>query len=169
MDQSLDKKIIASGDGSHTIHIPDLKEHYHSHKGAIRESMHVFIGEGLQAVNANPVQLLEVGFGTGLNALLTALHTKVRVHYTSLEPFPLAQSMIKALNYPEQVEDVAASSMFESIHQCAWGVPTELTQQFVLKKLKLPLQSIERNQTFDLVYYDAFAPHAQPELWVPAI
>lgn len=167
----LNPTIIESGDGSHTLRVEALKEHYHSHKGAVQESMYVFLAKGL-AVFSEPSSccILEVGFGTGLNALLTLLYGKEHsIHYTSLEAYPLDIDLAMQLNYPEYTGIEGARELFEQLHQSPWNCEVEISAQFFLEKRSEPLQQFQRDNAFDLVYYDAFAPHAQPELWEPEI
>jgi tRNA U34 5-methylaminomethyl-2-thiouridine-forming methyltransferase MnmC len=163
-------ELVLSDDGSHTIHIPELKEHYHSHKGAIQESSHVFIEMGLnQSKMSGQLKVLEVGFGTGLNALLTRLNRGNKaVHYIGLEPFPLDVKFIEALNYGECIGGNAAEK-FTEMHHAAWDKLIQLENGFSLEKLETRLENFKSETLFDLVYYDAFAPHAQPELWTLAI
>ena len=167
----LNPELIISEDGSHTLRVNELKEHYHSHKGALSESMHVFIDHGFKAVSvAGELRILEVGFGTGLNALLTVLHAEGKpVYYHALEPFPLDKDLIESLNYPDQLEHSDARQVFQSLHDAPWEQAIQVTHRFVLQKLSIPMQKYRSNVKYHLVYYDAFAPHAQPELWEPDI
>jgi tRNA U34 5-methylaminomethyl-2-thiouridine-forming methyltransferase MnmC len=167
----LNPQIVESGDGSHTLKVDALKEHYHSHKGAIQESIHVFLSMGLQhSPKSAYLSILEVGFGTGLNALLTALHNDDRkIRYTTLEAYPLDLNVVRQLNYPERLEHPQAQAVFEQIHTMNWGEWGLIKEGFELFKLETTLQEYDATDQFDLVYYDAFAPHAQPELWEPAI
>lgn len=165
------RQIIKSGDGSHTIRIEALKENYHSHKGAIQESRHVFIEMGLKQFPADArISMLEVGFGTGLNALLTALEKDDRtMNYVGLEIDPLDWELVGQLNYSSVIGTSEAQMLFQSMHEATWETPVEITAGFQLEKRKQAIENLEAEEAFDLVYYDAFAPHAQPELWVPAI
>ena len=169
MDPVLQFYITA--DGSHTLLNTDLNETYHSRHGAIRESMHVFIHNGLQwatsAFRGGELHLLEVGFGTGLNALLTAMRTTVPVRYTAIEPFPLKPSQIKQLNYTTCLDaDDHLTHAFEEMHAVPWGRPQAITPLFTIHKINTPLQSTDLlPASFDLLYYDAFAPGKQPEMW----
>lgn len=169
--RELKTELVESGDGSHTLKVEELKEHYHSHKGALQESLYVFIEKGLREFDqADHVSILEVGFGTGLNALLTALDQKrPSVKYCSLETFPLKWELASQLNYPKLIQDESAEKVFEDMHLAAWNSEVSLMDGFVLQKLNNSLQEFGTDLKFDLVYYDAFAPHAQPELWEPAI
>jgi tRNA U34 5-methylaminomethyl-2-thiouridine-forming methyltransferase MnmC len=156
--------IVVSEDGSHTLKVPELKERYHSHKGAIQESQHVFIQMGANAHEKEQLNILEIGFGTGLNVLMTVLEKGKQVIYHTLEPFPLDPEMVEKLNYPEQIGGDSLS-IFEKIHDVPWEKTSDINDQFSLCKFKIGLQDFVPTQLYDLIYYDAFAPHAQPELW----
>lgn len=172
----MQREIIVTNDGSHSISIPEMDVTYHSRHGAIQESMHVFIRSGLDYVNevlsATPIKIFEVGFGTGLNALLTfqyAALNNVDVEYTAIELFPLQPKEISELNYAVQMEEEEAMHVFKKLHAVPWEIANPITPHFSLKKINcslldpLPLPPA----TIDLVYFDAFAPAAQPELWSP--
>ena len=168
----MQRQPIITKDGSHTISIPELNVTYHSVHGAIQESLHVFINAGLQPVLNSPatgsLSILEVGFGTGLNALLTAIEaekTEKSIYYVALEPFPLNNSVIHLLNYCELLDRQDLQENFIQLHQCEWNKSIAVTEQFLLHKSGKPLQQFEHAAKFDLVYFDAFAPSAQPELW----
>jgi tRNA U34 5-methylaminomethyl-2-thiouridine-forming methyltransferase MnmC len=162
-------EIITTGDGSHSLLNTDLNETYHSRHGAVQESLHVFIQEGLDqtlATGASTVSVVEVGFGTGLNALLTAQRAEekgVTVHYTSLETMPLPEELWMQLNYTAAP---AAQTLFNDIHLAPWNQPVDVRPTFQLQKLTVSLQdaALPAAQT-DVVYFDAFAPNKQPEMW----
>jgi tRNA U34 5-methylaminomethyl-2-thiouridine-forming methyltransferase MnmC len=160
-------KIIKTGDGSHTIHVPDLDENYHSVHGAVQESEHVFIGAGFDFCIADPLRIFEVGFGTGLNALLTALRSKNsgrEVFYTSIEKYPLGEEIVKVLNY-FQYTDKDGEQIFERIHSSPWEEMQRITANFSLKKIKGDLLTETLSGSFDLIYFDAFGPDKQPDMW----
>lgn len=165
------REIIQTGDASHTLYIPALDEHYHSVHGAVRESRHVFIEAGLRfhGENKTPLRILEMGFGTGLNALLTLLETAPgqQVIYTSIESFPLAREEWGALNYCDFLPDGRA--YFSRLHEAAWGVPVEIRPGFILRKYHGRLEEFEGDGVYDCMYYDAFAPRVQPELWTAEV
>lgn len=167
----MNPEIVVSGDGSHTLKVASLKEHYHSHKGAIQESRYVFLKMGLKEFfDVSEIRVLEVGFGTGLNALLTALEDSgPAVHYTTLETYPLSFELVSQLNYPRLIEGDRVDDLFQQIHESSWGQLNQITESFFIEKRHIGLEAFESHEAFDLVYYDAFAPHAQPELWAPAI
>lgn len=161
-------EIKKTEDGSHTLFVPELNEHYHSAFGAIRESMHVFIHAGLHYIDPkDEINILEVGFGTGLNALLTAMEKQdQKIRYLGIEAFPLENEMIKQLNYPRLIPSAGSGLIFEGIHQAEWGIESAITKHFQLTKIHSKLQeSVLPENNFHLVYFDAFAPDVQPELW----
>jgi tRNA U34 5-methylaminomethyl-2-thiouridine-forming methyltransferase MnmC len=181
MMQRLDsgQKVVLkpTADGSPTLYVPDLDEHYHSTNGAVQESQHVYLTAGLShyihtrysfkdtSVKElpNEIRVLEFGFGTGLNAYLTALEAekqKIKIRYVALEKYPLSQEIANQLNYlPEN------RLLFQQIHQSRWSVPVSITPYFVLQKLALDFIAFDFPSRYDVVYYDAFAPDKQPEVW----
>ncbi|NJL13544.1 MAG: tRNA (5-methylaminomethyl-2-thiouridine)(34)-methyltransferase MnmD [Microscillaceae bacterium] len=167
MDQ-LPLEIQITGDGSFTLYSPAFQEIYHSRHGAFTESQHVFIEGGLKYVleKAERIQILEVGFGTGLNAWLTALAlpTAARVMYIGLEPFPVSEQMVSQLNF-EAVLPFAATLPFSALHQAPWNVASLINPQFELLKIKATLEEWPGASSLDLVYFDAFAPEKHPALW----
>lgn len=169
----MENKIIITGDGSHSLFVPEINEHYHSSFGALSESRHVFIETGLRFrfSKLSIINILEVGFGTGLNALLTCLEAKnQRIGYTAIEAFPLTIDMIQQLNYPKLLEDRRAGEIFSKLHQAKWEQPSSITEQMILTKKKVLLEAAHfAPRSFDLVYFDAFAPEVQPELWTAGI
>ena len=166
-------KIIESGDGSHTLFHSGLNETYHSMHGAIQESEHVFIKAGLEQFlpHKDTVKIIEVGFGTGLNAWLSYKRiagTSTKIIYHSLEPYPLGEDIYSQLNYSKNSSDVALQEFFPQLHQAPWDKEVQLNSNFALKKIKLRLEDyLVSEQDFDLIYYDAFAPSKQAEVWLP--
>jgi tRNA U34 5-methylaminomethyl-2-thiouridine-forming methyltransferase MnmC len=165
-------KIINTGDGSNSIFVPSLKETYHSTFGAITESQYVFIQEGLNFylnTNLKPeVNILEIGFGTGLNALLTLAFCEqwnFPIAYATLEPFPLDLEITSKLNFCDNQLLFRRETELELIHNAVWENEVEITKNFVLTKTQKKLEEFKSNSQFDLVYFDAFAPTKQPELW----
>lgn len=161
--------VLVTKDGSNTILNTDLQETYHSVHGAIRESVHIFINHGLRTValqKPNPrLSILEIGFGTGLNALLSLLEANRRsldVTYESWEKFPLPETLWRQLNYGEMLGDQSA---YIQINQAPWNVRTKLGSHFELCKRQGDVVSDPVEGAFDLIYYDAFAPSRQPEMW----
>lgn len=162
------REIIVTGDGSVTIHLPDMKESYHSKFGAIREAYHVFIQNGLALTNGQPVAVLEIGFGTGLNAFITYLEsvkTGQQIHYTGVEAYPVAVEEAMQLNYVTELDAEAHAGIYETMHNVAWELPVNLSDKFELNKQHKFFQDIEDTELYDLIYFDAFGFHAQPELW----
>lgn len=162
-------KIIKSEDGSHTLYNEELKETYHSTKGAVTESQHVFIRNGLNVVapGKESVKVLEIGFGTGLNALLTLKESRLlkkKVAFHTLEPFPLPREIYTALNYPAFVEGVAREDL-NALHEAEWNAPGYSEKFFELYRYKVRLEDFVTSQLFDLVFYDAFAPSKQQDIW----
>jgi tRNA U34 5-methylaminomethyl-2-thiouridine-forming methyltransferase MnmC len=159
--------LIVTADGSHTIFVPELNEHYHSVNGAVQESNHVFITNGYDQSKADPLRILEVGFGTGLNALLTAsrsLKDRRMVIYTAIEKYPLKPEIIDTLNYHSFVGN-DGKKLFNAIHSALWDRTAPIHEFFSLKKVKCDLISDPLNGVFDLIYFDAFGPDKQPEIW----
>ncbi len=159
---------IITKDGSSTLYSPRFNEHYHSVHGAIQESMHVFIQMGLAAVSPErqSINLLEMGFGTGLNAFLTLIHSESRhIHYTGVECYPVSMDLVQTLNYPAELDKPEYATLFQQMHESVWNESHLLRPGFELFKFQGPLQEFTSERQFDLIYYDAFAPNAQPELW----
>jgi len=164
-------EIITTEDGSHTIYLPELGEHYHSVHGAIQESEHIFIKCGLRTCYADSLNILEAGFGTGLNAFLTAIEAslqKKRIHYTAIEKYPLSGSVTGKLNYKEFFPD-GYSFLFDMIHSAQWNRVEIITDYFNLNKVECDLAEYETVEKFDLIYFDAFGPDKQPEMWTDEI
>ncbi|MEO5976749.1 MAG: tRNA (5-methylaminomethyl-2-thiouridine)(34)-methyltransferase MnmD [Chryseolinea sp.] len=166
--------IITTADGSHSLLNEFLQETYHSIHGALQESKHVFIQAGMEhwldIHRTNSISIFEVGFGTGLNAWLAWRFARARainMTYTSIESFPLEESIWKQLNY---VKDEADKSLFASLHESAWDITVRLDDGFSLHKMNIKLEdaTVEPN-SIDVIFYDAFAPSKQPDMWTFAI
>lgn len=158
--------LITTQDGSHTLYRADLDEQYHSVFGAIQESMHIFIRNGFLAVDRNPVQVFEMGFGTGLNTLLTYIESQksnIRVKYYSIEKFPLSRHLWSQLNFPSILPE-GSEELFASIHNSEWDKDSE-SERFCLHKIHGDFLNYSIPSGNDLVYYDAFSPDKEPELW----
>ncbi|WP_291860747.1 tRNA (5-methylaminomethyl-2-thiouridine)(34)-methyltransferase MnmD [Marinilabilia sp.] len=163
-------ELRTSEDGSSTLYRPDLDEHYHSIHGAIQESMHVFIRAGLEKHPGGLLKILEVGFGTGLNALLTVIHQgNKKIFYHAIERFPLDESTVSQINYPEVLKEPASRDLFLKLHQIPWNGDYEITSRFILHKEASDLAEFKPITSYDLVYFDAFGPDKQPELWTPEV
>lgn len=174
----LSPKLEITADGSSTLYLPEMEEHYHSVNGAVQESQHVYIAAGLQHFLAQnttsaalPIHLLELGFGTGLNAFLAALHVEekqIPLIYTSLEKFPLPEEITSQLNYGE-ISAVENPGLFQSIHSADWELPVCLTSFFSLHKVRTDFNHYSFPGKYDVVFYDAFAPDKQDEVWNQAL
>jgi tRNA U34 5-methylaminomethyl-2-thiouridine-forming methyltransferase MnmC len=164
-------EIVITSDGSHTLYVPEIDEHYHSINGAIQESLHIFINNGFETTDANPVNILEIGFGTGLNALLTAISAeknKREVFYTAIEKYPLPQTIIDILNY-ETLLTGTQQGILGQIHQAPWECNHKITQYFTIRKVKTDaVENIPKGK-YHIIYFDAFAPNKQPEMWTKEI
>ena len=161
------RELRLTADGSPTLYVPELDETYHSMHGSVQEARHVFIENGLRfvATKSKQVNILEVGFGTGLNALLTALYAKenaIRVNYVGLEAFPVEEAIWKEINY---LTDAEARTLYTKIMAHPFGETISIDLNFSLFKEAKLIQDWVANETFDLIYYDAFGPRAQAEMW----
>ncbi len=172
-----DLELINTGDGSHSIRNKALDETYHSVHGAIQESTYVFVESGLKhrllATTSSPVRILEIGFGTGLNALLTAVEAdrcQREILYTTIELHPLPAELIEQLNYAGHLAIERALQLYKAIHDAPWEVDERITPWFTLHKIHgdLILQNWKRS-SFDVIYFDAFAPSRQPDLWTAEV
>ncbi len=165
-------KLIITSDGSHSVFSEKFNADYHSKHGAIQESQHVFIKSGLQYFlqNSQPetLRIFEMGFGTGLNAFLTFLemqNSNVNIEYTAVEQYPLTEEVYTSLNYAELL--VAENHKFDflKMHECEWNIFCTISSKFALRKMNAQLQTLNHDQQYHLVFFDAFAHSAQPELW----
>jgi tRNA U34 5-methylaminomethyl-2-thiouridine-forming methyltransferase MnmC len=159
--------IVETSDGSHTIKIADIDEHYHSVNGALNESLHVFINNGFYYINSNKLNILEMGFGSGLNTMLTFVETEKSnrtVEYTALELYPVDEKIFSKLNYAE-ILNVDSNKYFLPLHTCEWNKNIELSRNFIFKKININMTEYADSKTFDIIYFDAFAPDKQSELW----
>ena len=161
---SKEPTLITTNDGSHSLRVDELNETYHSIHGALQEAQHVFLKEGFYKTEGE-VAILEIGFGTGLNAFITMLeaHKKGRkVNYTGIEKYPVLEEMIRALNYGELLNE---PEWFDELHVLNWEMPIPVSDYFTLTKLQKDIADIDFTQQFDIIYFDAFAPDKQPEMW----
>ncbi|MFC6996992.1 tRNA (5-methylaminomethyl-2-thiouridine)(34)-methyltransferase MnmD [Rufibacter roseus] len=162
-------------DGSTTLFVPELNEHYHSVHGALQESLHVFIKMGLEATLARVPQarVLEVGFGTGLNALLTLQHSlvnKATVHYDTLEKYPLSAEVVDQLHFERFILNPELLDYFKPLHTAPWEETITITPHFHLRKLEADLETFPPAPgSYDVIYFDAFAPEKQPHLWTDTV
>lgn len=167
----MEREVImeSTADGSHTLFVPSINEHYHSVNGAKQESEHIFIKAAFDICLKNPVHILEIGFGTGLNTYLTLQSSRFNhkvVSYTSLELYPLPASVTDKLNYAvnDSPED---QSLFKKIHTLPWNIECKVMDSFSLTKIQTDFtkRNWNINQPYDIVYFDAFAPDKQPDMW----
>ena len=164
-------QLITTYDGSHTIFVPELNEHYHSIHGAVQESKFIFILNGFDFSNADPLNILEVGFGTGLNALLTAIKSMAgsrEVNYTSIEKYPVSEEILNSLNH-FQFAGKNGKEIYHSIHSSPWNICVKICKNFNLKKIKADFTVERLRGKYDLIYFDAFGPDKQPEMWTKEI
>lgn len=167
------RKIVTTEDGSHTLYIPEMDEHYHSTHGALQESKHIFIEAGLKANQKDELCVFEVGLGTGLNALLTLItadELSIKLNYISIEKYPLSEEEYNGLNYSEQT-NFDYKPNYLAIHKCDWNQSIILTANFHFKKLQSDIRTLEFSnlEMFDVIYFDAFAPNKQVGLWDKSI
>lgn len=168
------RKFLKTGDGSITIHLPEWNEQYHSKHGAIAEAKHVFITSGLQyfveTTLLNEVFILEIGFGTGLNAYLSYLENKnsnYTINYTGVEAYPVASKEIEALNYPQLL--ATPEETFKKFHTSKWEEQTLIDSNFTLTKRNQFFSEIKDEHTYHIIYFDAFGARVQPDLWTVEI
>ena len=166
------REVITTADGSTTIHLPDWNENYHSRHGAIQEAKHVFIQNGLSLFNGKSIAILEIGFGTGLNAFITLLEAKqlgMTIDYVGVEAYPVSNDEISSMNYVKALNASDQNLYFELMHACNWEEKIQMSDAFSLTKRQQFFDTIDDTQRFDLIYFDAFGYRVQPELWSTAI
>ncbi len=166
------RQIVYTGDGSTSLFVPEWNEHYHSTHGAIQEAYHVFIQNGLFYFDKKKLRILEIGLGTGLNCFISFLEAKKNnydIAYTGVEAYPITREEYRQLNYVERLEAKSYQSVFEFIHTSDWHKKITLADNFTLIKRAITFQNITCKNSFDLIYFDAFAPGVQPELWTESI
>lgn len=166
-------RIVQTKDGSNTVLNTELGSTYHSRHGAITESKHVFLDKGLRKQlerQVTDITLLEMGLGTGLNALLTlkeVLQQPVRINYHSLELYPIPESVWSTFKLPNELSDFQTE--FEEMHTSDWGMKIQLSDNFEITKHQISLLDFVGDVRFDVVYFDAFEPETQPELWTEEV
>lgn len=173
----MERKIVRTGDGSTTIQLVEWNEQYHSMHGAVQEARHVFLKMGFDFfLEKNPetsqLNILEIGFGTGLNALLTLIHAEnfqFVLNYEGVEAYPVAAEEIQQLNYLEAIDAESYEKVFDKMHQTDWETEATITENFQLKKRQQTFETITDQNQHDLIYFDAFGARVQPELWGEAI
>ena len=163
------REIRETADGSMTIYLPEMDEHYHSYHGAIQEAKHVFIENGIQRFpKKDTISVFELGLGTGLNAMLTAIwaeRNQQKVAYFGLEAFPVEPEMNFEMKYDSLITGYQSKDLFTKIIVAPWEVKTEISDFFQLCKCQSKIQSLLIEQKFDIIYFDAFGPRAQEEMW----
>lgn len=173
------RKIIPTEDGSSTLFIPEWNESYHSRHGAIQEAYHVFIQNGLDLLSyKNEISILEIGFGTGLNSLITlgeSFQNNLKINYTGIEKYPVSESEFSILNYPKSLKEIHSnlnisneelSRFYANLMHAEWEKEVQINKNFNLTKIQADfLEFNYPENTFDLVYFDAFGARVQPELW----
>ena len=163
----MNSELLITEDGSNTLYVPEIDECYHSSHGAIQESRHIFIEAGLKQCRKSEINVLEVGFGTGLNAFLTMIEAErsgKRIQYVSLEKYPVEAEKALRLNYPEELSP-EKRNCFELMHISAWNEKVQLTPFFSLEKVETDFTQYIPENKFDVVFFDAFSPEKQPEMW----
>ena len=162
------REIVQTSDGSTTIYLPEWEENYHSKHGAIQEAKHVFIKNGFAQLNQPEISVLEIGFGTGLNAFITFLEAKKvakKVNYTGVEAYPVDFNEIAQMNYVAELQATDFESDFQQMHTCEWNSNVKISNDFCLTKRQQFFDQIDDIEEFDLIYFDAFGYRVQPELW----
>lgn len=160
-------KLEQTADGSYTLYVPELDEHYHSVKGALTESQHIFIDMGLKHSSVPSPRILEIGLGTGLNCFLTLLNAEESqrtIHYTGIERYPLGMEIIDRLDYPKLIGK-GHEADYRAIHEAPWEEDATLSPWFTLHKIEGDFTRYDFEKGYDIIYFDAFAPEKQPEMW----
>jgi tRNA U34 5-methylaminomethyl-2-thiouridine-forming methyltransferase MnmC len=164
----LKREILHTLDGSTTIHLPDWNESYHSKHGAIQEAYHVFIKNGLSLFQDKSISILEIGFGTALNAFITFLESQKSlqtIDYVGVEAYPISSEEVLQMNYVAELNAEHESTSFELLHQSNWEEKILIATNFTLTKRKQFFAEISDENEYDLIYFDAFGYRVQPELW----
>jgi len=166
------REIVITEDGSSSIYLPELEEHYHSFHGALQESDHVFVKQGLNDfLDANEISILEIGFGTGLNCFLAAVwstQNQIKINYFGLEPNPIDLVVLQKMNYSKG-KYLDYHLFYDDIITSDWEQQFIVHDKFTAIKVQKCLQDFNGEETFDLIFFDAFSPKSQPELWTLSI
>ncbi len=168
----LKRHLIITSDGSSSIHIPEWDESYHSIHGAVQEAYHVFIKSGLEYIEEKNIAILEIGLGTGLNCFITFLEAQKNnliIDYTGIEAYPINQNERKHLNYVSELKAENHQGIFDNIHDSNWDKKNRLSTNFSFTKCQKKFQEISSENDFNLIFFDAFGPKVQPELWTEAL
>ncbi|NLP59166.1 tRNA (5-methylaminomethyl-2-thiouridine)(34)-methyltransferase MnmD [Lutibacter sp. B1] len=166
------RNIIVTGDGSTTIHIPEWDEQYHSKHGAVQEAKHVFIKNGLSLFSNKEINILEIGFGTGLNCFITFLEAPkmhLTINYVGVEAYPVVFDEVEKMNYSKTLEAKEQGDVFAAMHRLSWEEQYKISNDFNLIKRKQFFNEINDKNEFNLIYFDAFGARVQPELWTEEI
>jgi len=166
------RSFIDTADGSKSLFVHDIGETYHSKFGALQEANFVFIKNGLSLFKNQNLAILEIGFGTGLNAFVTLCNApalNLNVHYTGIEAFPLTADEINQLNFPQAANRLDLQPAFNLIHEAPWEKDILISNYFTVKKRKMFFDDIQDVSQYDLIYFDAFGFQYQPELWSESI
>ncbi len=164
----MQREIITTADGSKTIQIKEWNEQYHSKHGAIQEAYHVFIKHGLNLFHNQSVNILEIGFGTGLNAFITFLEAPkldLKIAYRGVEAYPVSVGELSQLNYISELKAEGFRERFHQMHKSSWEDLVVISDYFTLYKEQCDFREIKVENSFELVYFDAFGARVQPELW----
>lgn len=171
----MERKIITTADGSSTIYLPKWNESYHSKHGAIQEAYHVFIKHGLNYLSEQDygkISVLEIGFGTGLNAFITLLESdksNIDIDYFGVEAYPVSPDEVQKLNYAEQLDQSDKCFLFEKMHTISWEEKHDLLPHFSIVKRQQFFNEINDQNMYNLIYFDAFGARVQPELWTKEV
>jgi tRNA U34 5-methylaminomethyl-2-thiouridine-forming methyltransferase MnmC len=169
----MERKVIITHDGSSSIYLPEWNEHYHSIHGAIQEAYHVFIKNGLSLFkDEKSIELLEIGFGTGLNAFITLIEGEkinLSINYTGIEAYPVSLEEMKQLNYLALLDAKKKELAFVKMHEGNWGEKLMISDNFSLTKRQQKFQDVSERNKYNLIYFDAFGARVQPELWTETI
>lgn len=168
----LKRHLIITSDGSHSFHIPEWDEQYHSKHGAIQEAYHVFIKNGLNFIDNDKISILEIGLGTGLNCFITFLEAhknKLQIDYTGIDAFPINKTESGLLNYVNELKAKKYQPIFDAIHTSEWEKDIAFSENFKFTKRMQKFQELSDNNNYHLIYFDAFGPKVQPELWTETV
>jgi len=161
------KHLVKTADGSSSIYIPEMDEHYHSSNGAIQEALHVFVENGIKLSDEKQLNIFELGFGTGLNALISMIYSEgnEKIKYHSIEAYPVDNDLIEGVNYCSLL-GLEYQKTFELMHRCSWDMEVEISEYFSLKKIHSKIENyVLQENYYDFIFYDAFGPRAQSEMW----